>query len=140
MNAIWQWGKDHEALLFWLAVFSVLSLLVTIITGPIILVRLPADYFVNDDAALTHWGTRHAALRVIVLIVRNILGYVFILAGIAMLVLPGQGVVTILIGLILVDFPRKKRLLRWLFRRPPVHRTINWLRRKTHHEPLKVPS
>ena len=49
-----------------------------------------------------------------------------------MLVLPGQGILTILAGIMLLDFPGKHRLLRWIVAHPQVLRTLNWLRRRGH--------
>jgi len=66
----------------------------------------------------------------VLLIGKNLLGCVIIVAGIVMLVLPGQGILTILAGIMLLDFPGKYRLLRWIVARPQVLRTLNWLRRR----------
>jgi len=57
-------------------------------------------------------------------------------AGIIMLVLPGQGIFTILIGIMLLNFPGKYRLERWIVARRPVLRSINWLRRRAGRAPL----
>jgi hypothetical protein len=67
---------------------------------------------------------------------KSLLGYVFIAAGVLMLVLPGQGMLTILVGIILVDFPGKYRLERWIVTRRPVLRFINRLRRRAGRAPL----
>jgi hypothetical protein len=55
-----------------------------------------------------------------------------------MLILPGQGIITIFIGLILVDFPGKKRLLFYILRNPLVLSTINWIRKKNRKKDLKI--
>ena len=60
------------------------------------------------------------------------------LAGIAMLVLPGQGVLAILIGIMLLDVPGKYRFERWLVMRPPVWRAVAWLRTKAGKDPLTL--
>ena len=67
---------------------------------------------------------------------RNALGAVLLAAGIAMLVLPGQGLLTILLGLMLVDFPGKRRAERALVARPNVFEALNWLRAKAGRPPL----
>ena len=72
------------------------------------------------------------------LIGKNLLGGLLVLSGIAMLVLPGQGLLTIAMGLLLMDFPGKHRLERRIVRTRPVLRSINWLRRKAHKNPLKI--
>jgi hypothetical protein len=79
------------------------------------------------------------ALRLIVLVVKNVLGLVFVLAGVAMLVLPGQGILTILIGLSLMNFPGKRTLERRFVQQPMVLQAINWMRRKAGQPPLTVP-
>ncbi|MEX0964235.1 MAG: hypothetical protein WDZ52_09385 [Pseudohongiellaceae bacterium] len=55
-----------------------------------------------------------------------------------MLILPGQGLLTILIGVVLVDFPRKYKFQRWLISLGPVLKSANWLRRKGGREPLEI--
>jgi hypothetical protein len=75
-------------------------------------------------------------VRCALLMGKNLLGYLLIAAGIAMLVLPGQGVLTILLGFILVDLPGKYRFERWLVTRPLVLRSINRLRRRAGRDPL----
>ena len=64
------------------------------------------------------------------LVLRNSLGLLLLLAGIAMLMLPGQGLLTMLIGLCLMDFPGKRRLLERVVQNPHVRRGLNWVRRK----------
>ena len=66
-----------------------------------------------------------------------LLGVILILAGIAMLLLPGQGLLTILVGFFLVDVPAKYKIEQWLMRQPVVHRPINWLRKRAHRPPLQ---
>ncbi len=70
------------------------------------------------------------------LIGKNALGYIFVVAGFIMLVLPGQGIFTILIGIMLLNFPGKYRLEQWIVARRPVLRSINWLRRRAGRAPL----
>jgi hypothetical protein len=67
-----------------------------------------------------------------------LIGCVLLLAGIAMLVLPGQGILTMLIGVSLMDIPGKRKLERRLIGRPAVLRTINKIRAKFGREPLVV--
>ena len=62
-----------------------------------------------------------------------------LVAGIAMLVLPGQGVLTIVIGIMLLDFPGKYRFERRLVAYGPVLKAINGIRRAARRQPLIVP-
>jgi hypothetical protein len=59
--------------------------------------------------------------------------------GLLMLVTPGQGVLTILVGVTLLDFPGKRALELWIVRQPAVLRVTNWMRAKAHREPLQLP-
>jgi hypothetical protein len=67
------------------------------------------------------------------------LGILLVLAGIMMLVLPGQGILAMLIGIGLMDFPGKFRLERWFARQPAVFKSLNWIRTRAGHAPLLDP-
>ena len=122
-------------LLISLAVSSIFMFVGTLIAIPIILVRLPADYF--DVRIPRPWmENHHPVLRVAGHLVKNLVGIVFLLAGLAMLVLPGQGILTILIGLSLVEFPGKRRLEAKLVGQATVLSTINKMRAKFNKPPL----
>ena len=77
-------------------------------------------------------------MRAALLAFRNVIGIVLILAGIAMLVLPGQGVLTILAGLVLLHFPRKHEVMRWIVSRRAVLASANWVRHRAGRPPLVV--
>ena len=72
------------------------------------------------------------------MIIKNLIGYVLIIGGILMLVLPGQGLFTILIGLMMSNYPGKYFIERKFIAIPSVLKTINWLRKRSNQEPLKV--
>lgn len=119
-----------------LATLSVLSFLGTLVLVPIFVVNIPEDYFSNPQRNKRHH--ENVVLHYILLGLKNVLGFVFVLAGIAMLVLPGQGLLTLLIGLIIMDFPGKYRLERWLISRSAMLKTLNWIRVKSGKSELKV--
>jgi hypothetical protein len=129
------WAYSHAlVLLFTLSIVGFVGSLVVI---PWILVRLPPHYF-DERHPRTWMKDHHPTLRAVGLGLKNLLGTVFVLAGIAMLVLPGQGLLTILIGLSLVDFPGKRALERRVIAAPMVLHTINRLRARFGREPLVV--
>jgi hypothetical protein len=98
-------------------------------------VRLPADYF---DLRVPRKFLAHAnpALRSVAVVLKNIIGFILLLAGIAMLVLPGQGVLTILIGVSLMDFPRKRDLEAWLIGERHVFSGVNRVRARFGKPPF----
>lgn len=132
------WIEEHKALLFWLAGFSIVCLLATLIIVPAILVRIPSDYFAHEHRPPGVWVRLPSWLRLAYLIAKNTLGVIFVLAGLAMLVLPGQGLLTLLIGFLMVDGPGKYRLEKWVISRPFVMRSVNWLRRRYGRAPLRI--
>lgn len=69
---------------------------------------------------------------------KNILGVMLVLGGIALLLLPGQGILTILIGLIIMDFPYKYKVEIRIIKHPFVLRAINKLRAKAKQRPLQI--
>lgn len=133
-----EWLQSDENTIWWIAGAgaSVIPFLAFLIVVPLLAVRIPSDYFAHGRFNRKLWADHHLILRVMLLIGKNLLGYVFIAAGIVMLVLPGQGILTILAGIMLLDFPGKYRLLRWIVARPQVLRTLNWLRRRAGRTPL----
>ncbi len=70
------------------------------------------------------------------MIAKNLLGYIFVVAGTLMLVLPGQGLLTILVGIMFLNFRGKYELERWIVSRQPVLGSINWIRRRAGRAPL----
>ena len=125
-----EWFYNNEVLVWWLLAISSVSLLGTLIVVPLILVRLPAGYLLRSDRQGAPWMSRNQYLRVPIFLARNLLGAILVLAGILMLVLPGQGVLTIIIGLVLMEFPGKYHAERWVMNRPSVLTAINWIRVK----------
>ena len=96
-----------------------------------IMVKIPANYF-QQDQPREMWSDRHPAIRFLGVLGKNVLGAMLVTLGILMSIpgVPGQGVLTILLGIMLLDFPGKRRLEYKLVSRPQVLKTINKLRHK----------
>ncbi|MDP1558812.1 MAG: PGPGW domain-containing protein [Nitrosomonas sp.] len=120
-----------------LATASIIGFVGSLIAIPLILIRLPSDYF--DTRIPRHWmKDHHPVLRVLGLMGKNIIGAVFVIAGFLMLFLPGQGLLTLLIGLSFLDFPGKRRLEARIVGQPTILHTINALRHKFNQPPLML--
>jgi hypothetical protein len=107
-----------------------------------IITQMDPQYFIrkevpndttNENKQLT--STSRSIIYVIS-IVKVIFGIVLIVCGIAMLVLPGQGIITILIGLSLVPFPGKNTIEKNLLARKSVQSSLNWIRVKANKAPF----
>jgi len=133
---LYDWFHGHEALLVWLGILSGAMFLATLLAVPLIVARIPTDYFVraHHPPRQTPDSPFHLLWRVL----KNALGILFILAGLAMLVLPGQGVITILLGIMLMNFPGKYELERRIIQQPTVLKALNWMRARTQRPPLIV--
>ncbi len=130
--------EDNATVLSLIAGLTLLLFVAAAILVPVILVRMPADYFLDQRRHEGRWRQMHPALVVLIMIARNLVGVLLIIIGIVMLVTPGQGLLTIFVGFMALDFPGKYRLERRLVGWKPVCRSINWLRRKFHREPLQL--
>jgi hypothetical protein len=131
-----EWVHAHHHFLWGLSGVSILASLAGVILVPWLVGKIPADYFTTDQYKRDMWAHHHPVVRGILLFAKNLLGLLLILAGIAMLVLPGQGLLTILIGILLLNFPGKHHLVLWFVSRRPVLQGINWMRRRRGRDPL----
>jgi hypothetical protein len=134
-----EWLAEHRELIWWVSIGSLAMLVGGIIAVPILLARLPSDYFARPVPPPASGRGRHPLLRASLRAIKNLLGAVLLAAGIAMLILPGQGVLTILLGLSLLEFPGKRRLEIAIVRRPAVRKAIDWIRARRGRPPLELP-
>ena len=125
------------ATLEFLFALSIVSFVGSLIAIPWILVRLPQDYFCERHPR-TWLKDHHPVLRFIALAVKNVVGWILLLGGIAMLFLPGHGLLTRLIGVSLMDFPGKRTIERRLISRPVVLQAINRIRQRFDRPPLLI--
>jgi hypothetical protein len=121
---------------WWIAIASAAMLFATLIAVPLIIIRIPADYFAHSRRSGAEWPRRRPWLRPAWLIAKNVLGCALLVLGSLMLVLPGQGLLTLLIAVALLDFPGKYRLQRWVVTRRGVIRSTNWIRANAGKNPL----
>jgi hypothetical protein len=112
----------------------------TFLFGVAVVLWLPADYFVRGVAENGGFWQRHAVVRVTVRILKNALGWFMVPLGIfmALPLVPGPGLVFILMGISLVDFPGKRRLEERLLAYAPVLHAVNRMRRRFGQSPVLV--
>ena len=134
------WLRGHESVLWWLGALSIVTFVGTLMALPLVVARLPPDYFTHDHRPSRRHHAQSTGSHVLWRLGKNLLGILIVLAGVAMLLLPGQGILTILIGLMLLDFPGKRKLERRLVQQPSVWRAINWMRAKAHQPALELPT
>lgn len=138
IESIIQMMRDHAGLLWMLTIFSVITVILFITLGARIVARMPADYFINRERpAVPEFHERYPGfVRGTIRVLKNLLGSVLLVVGFLLLFVPGQGLLTMLAGVLLMNFPGKFKCELWLVRRPQVYRSINWLRRRADQPPL----
>lgn len=139
LHQLLQWLEAHPGVLGGLALLSLVTFVASLMALPVLVARLPADYFSHRHREHDYQRDGDPGAHFILVVFKNLLGFVIVLAGVVMLVLPGQGLLTILIGLVVMDFPGKFALERRLVSYPSVLRGANWLRLKLGKEPLEPP-
>ena len=112
--------------LIFLVTFSISLAIVSVI-----MVKIPPDYFKKGKPRKL-WADKPKAVRYLGIFGKNLLGVVLVVLGIVMSVpgVPGQGILTILLGVMLLDFPGKQNLENRIVSRPQVLSTINKLRHR----------
>lgn len=111
------------ATLIGLTIFSVVTCMASLLGASWAVRRLPVDYLLGGPRRLP----RRARVG-LGLVLRNALGGVLVVLGVLMLVLPGQGLLTILAAISLMDFRGKRRFERRLMSTPRVFGLINRFR------------
>ena len=130
-----EWIAANEVIVWWMLATSVVTFIASLIGAPLWVINIRPDYFAEktcERARLSSLDLTGALLA----IGRNLLGGILIMIGILMLVLPGQGLLTILVGIMLMDIPGKYRIERAIVSRPPVLRSMNWIRHRARRAPL----
>ena len=114
-----------------------ISLTVSFAAIAVVMVKIPENYFSThykrDFLPGSPWIVRWGAV-----IAKNILGLFLICLGIVLSLpgVPGQGILTILLGLIMIDIPGKRPLEAKIIERPAVRNAIDKLRAKYGKPPL----
>lgn len=125
--------------LFWASAGFVASLIVSLVVVTLIVVKLPATFFL-DSHERGLWIDQHPVIRWSGRVLKNFAGICLVLLGLFLSVpgIPGQGLLTVFIGLILLDFPGKRRLELAIIRRPRIKATLDRVRARFGQPPLQL--
>ena len=137
---MWDWLAGFWASLTWTRILFgtglfMLSVVLSAVVVGIVMVIIPENYFSShyehDFLPNSSWLTRWGAV-----VAKNVAGLVLVIAGIIMLIGPGQGILTILIGIILMDIPGKRPIEARLIQRPVILGIVNNFRARYNKPPL----
>jgi len=139
ITVIMDWFKAHSSLMW---IFSAISLAVfigTLAIIPYFIVRIPEDYLIRERSKDITGATEKRTMRFLWIILKNLLGILLVITGFVMFFMPGQGVITMLIGIMLMNFPGKRSLATAIVRQPTIFKSLNWTRSKALRPPLILP-
>ena len=127
---------NYKSYIFWLGAISFAIFVFSLLSIKWLVSLIPSDYFINKKTS--KFKSKYPVIWLVSMIIKNLIGYILIIGGIIMLILPGQGLFTIFIGLMMSNYPGKYFIERKFIAIPSVLKTINWLRKRSNQEPLKV--
>ena len=134
LDSIAQATANYHQYFVWVGIVSFVVFVASLLLTPILLGKIPQDYFVHTNqhkVEINHLG------HLIIVVIRSLVGFVLLIAGIIMLVTPGQGIISILLGLFLMEFPGKRKLELKLINHEPTFKALNWLRGKANKDPFE---
>ena len=133
LDFITQATAGYHQYFFWVGLVFIGVSDASLLLTPFLLGKIPQEYFIHTNqhkVEIKHLG------HLIIVVIRTLIGFVLLIAGIIMLVTPGQGIVSIFLGLFLMEFPGKRRLELKLINHEPTFKALNWLRGKANKDPF----
>ena len=136
IESITEFVSSYKVYILWLATISLFVFIFSLVSIKWLVALIPTDYFIKKKKLKSEKS--YSFIWLISIIVKNLIGYTLILGGLLMLVLPGQGLFTILMGLILSNYPGKYTIEKRFITIPSILKTVNWLRKKSEKPPLQI--
>ena len=128
--------SDYYDFFFWLGIVSSVIFLVSLLSIGWLVSLIPSDYFINRKES--KFKLNYPVAWIVSVVIKNIFGYILIFGGILMLILPGQGLITIFVGLLLSNYPGKYSIEKRIIATPKILKSINWLRKRSNEPPLII--
>jgi hypothetical protein len=134
-----EWINVSESTLWYVGIISIMTFVGSLLLVPILIIKLPENYFLSAQRSTTGMKLKHPVLHFMMNTLKNMVGITLILCGVVMLVIPGQGLLTILLGFFLMDFPGKYHLEQRLVQQKKVLESLNWIRLRANKPKLNIP-
>ncbi len=133
MDQVFALLKQHRDALVWVSWLSAALFVVSLAIIPWLIARAPSNLFLRKPSR------RRGPWSLLSKLVRNLFGVLLVVAGVLMLVLPGQGVLTMLLGLALLDAPGKDALIERVVQKPAIWRALQHIRQRAGQPPFERP-
>jgi archaellum biogenesis protein FlaJ (TadC family) len=130
---------SYTSILPLIGAVSAAIFVISLMSLPWLVAQIPEDYFFDNNRVPSKRPTNtHPVFRLFLIVIKNLLGLILLAGGFLMLFIPGQGLLTIFMGIVLIDYPKKYAFERKLVTIPAVLKGLNWLRKKADKPPLNV--
>ena len=123
----------------WIAIGSMAMFVISLASMPFIVAQIPTDYFTHHGRQRMSQSNQHPITQLLLAGLKNMLGAILLVAGFIMLFTPGQGLLSILFGLMIMNYPGKYQLECWIIHKPVIFHAVNNMRKKQSREPLLPP-
>jgi hypothetical protein len=133
LQHVMSFAHTHSSALMWVSCLSAVMFVGSLLLVPWLIGRAPVDFFTRPPVQ------RRGPLAILLKLLRNLVGWLLLVSGVAMLVLPGQGLLMVLLSLSLVDLPKKREIVRRIVQRPPVWKALSYFRERAHQQPFEMP-
>jgi hypothetical protein len=137
LNFLYAWLENNSYIFFYAGIVSIFIFVFSMFGLRLFIIAIPSDYFINKKR-VSALKNRSVLLWIIYIVFKNIIGYIFIIMGLVALVLPGQGILMILVGLMMSDYPKKFDLEKKIITIKAVRKGINWIRIKSNVDKIKL--
>lgn len=127
-----------QPILGWIVLLSLITFFVSLFLIPYLVGKLPTHCFLELPAERDRKPPPTIS-SVFLFVLRNILAVILLLAGFIMLFIPGQGLLTIVLGLLLLSFPGKTRAVSRMVQNRSIQKSLNWIREKRGKKPFAWP-
>jgi purine-cytosine permease-like protein len=122
-----------EKIIIILTSVSIISLVLSIFITPYVIINIPEDYFISKRRV-----PKKGIVYLFTRIVKNLFGLFVGLIGLIMIFTPGQGLLFLLIGFIMLNFPGKYRLEKKLIKNKRIYIMINKIRKRHNQPPIRL--
>ena len=131
------WISDYNQIIQWAGIVSVFLFFLSLFLLRYVILRLPEDYFIT--ASSISKSHPKSPQKIIVRVAKNAVGVLLTICGIILLFTPGQGMITILIGLCLIDLAIVNQFKKKIINNSQVQKALNWIRTKKSVKPFNFP-
>jgi len=130
---------SYASILPLIGAVSAIAFVFSLLLLPWLVAKIPEDYFLHESRQQTNWRSKSPPIiQILFKLGKNFFGLILLAGGFLMLFIPGQGLLTIFMGIVLIDYPKKFECEKKIVKTSAILKGLNWLRAKAKKPPLRV--